>query len=55
MSTSAASLSWQNQVYKKISHKMKLHSEEFEEIQLLKLTADKIRSLRKKVLKQKYD
>lgn len=54
MSSFAAS-SWQNYVYRKISHKLGLHSQEQEEIQLLKLKADRLREFRKKFLSEKFD
>jgi len=54
MRSSAVSM-WQNQFYKQISYKLKQLSEEFEEIQLLKTTADKLRDFRKKLLIGEYD
>jgi len=46
---------WQNQVFKRINNKLKLHNQEHEEMQLLKLKIENLRIFRKKLLKQKYD
>jgi len=48
-------LAWQNQFYKKISLKLKQLSEEFDEIQRIRLKAEGLRSLRNKILTEKYD
>ncbi len=52
MSSFAAS-SWQTQLYKRISSNLKLP--DFEEIRLLRLKAEMLRNLRKKLLAEKYD
>jgi hypothetical protein len=53
---SSAAQTWQQQIYKKINHKMKLHNEEFdEEISFLKSTVEGLRNLRKQLLTEKHD
>lgn len=53
MTASAASV-WQNQAYKRISNKLQL-SEESEKITSLKLRADRLKEIRKKLLKERFD
>jgi len=53
--SSFAASAWQAQVYRKISHKLRLLSREHDEIQLLKQKADKLRDLRKKLLVERWD
>jgi len=52
MSSFAAS-SWRNQLYRKISSQLGIP--EPEEIHVLKLKAEMLRSLRKKLLSERYD
>jgi hypothetical protein len=52
---SIAAVMWQKQVYKKIHHKLGLLSEEWEEIQLLKLETENLRKLGKRLLREKFD
>jgi len=54
MSDKAAAV-WQSHTYNKISHALKLPSENLEEIRFLKLKADSLRHLRKKLLMEKCD
>jgi len=51
----SASSSWQNRFYKKISAKIGLPYEEFEEIKILKQAADALRNFRNKLLTEKCD
>jgi hypothetical protein len=53
MSGSSATI-WLEQVYNKICYKLRLNKED-EEICILKLQADRLQGLRKKVLKEKFD
>jgi hypothetical protein len=50
-----AALMWQKQAYRKILKKFKLPSDEWEEIQLLKLKTEDLRNLSKRFLKEKFD
>jgi len=53
--SSLAALAWQNQVYRKISHKLRLQSLEHEEIQLLKVKAETLRDMRKRFVNEEFD
>jgi len=53
---SSAAQTWQQELYKKVNHKMKLHSEEFdEEIGCLKSTVEGLQNIRKQLLTEKHD
>jgi len=53
---SAAAQTWQQGIYKKINHKMKLRSEEFyQEIGYLKGVVEGLQNFRKQLLTEKHD
>jgi len=53
---SSAAETWQREVYKKVNHKMRLRSEDFDrEINCLKSIVEGLQDLRKQLLTEKHD